>query len=75
VTTPQDYATTFELLDTDGDGLLSAAELKALMLVLGEDITDEAAIEAVRVMDQDGDDLVSLEELAGYLSSRAAPQP
>jgi Ca2+-binding EF-hand superfamily protein len=75
VTTPQDYATTFGLLDTDGDGLLSATELKALMLVLGDDITDEAAIEAVRIMDQDGDDLISLEELAGYLSSRAAPQP
>jgi calmodulin len=75
MTSSADYKTTFELLDTDGDGLLSAAELKALMLVLGEDITDEAAVEAVRIIDQDGDDLISLDELAGYLSSRAAPQP
>jgi len=29
----------------------------------------------VRIIDQDGDDLISLDELAGYLSSRAAPQP
>lgn len=75
MTSPTDYKTTFELLDTDSDGLLSATELKALMLVLGEDITDEAAVEAVRIIDQDGDDLISLDELAGYLSSRAAPQP
>ena len=75
MTSSADYKTTFELLDTDGDGLLSATELKALMLVLGEDITDEAAVEAVRIIDQDGDDLISLDELAGYLSSRAAPQP
>ena len=47
----------------------------AHVLVLGEDITDEAAVEAVRIIDQDGDDLISLDELAGYLSSRAAPQP
>lgn len=75
MTSTADYKTTFELLDTDGDGLISATELKALMLVLGEDITDEAAVEAVRIMDQDGDELVDLEELAGYLSSRAAAQP
>jgi Ca2+-binding EF-hand superfamily protein len=75
VTTPQDYATTFGILDTDGDGLISATELKALMLALGEDITDDAAVAAVRIMDEDGDGLISLDELAGYLSSRAAQQP
>ena len=75
MTSSADYKTTFEPLDTDGDGLLSATELKALMLVLGEDITDEAAVEAVKIIDQDGDDLISLDELAGYLSSWAAPQP
>lgn len=75
MTTTSDYAATFTLLDTDGDGLISATELKALMLALGDEVTDEAAIEAVRIMDTDGDELVSLEELAGFLSSRAAPQP
>ena len=75
MTTTGDYATTFALLDTDGDGRISATELKALMLALGEDVTDEAAVEAVTIMDTDGDGLISLDELAGYLSSRAAPQP
>ena len=66
-----EYRATFELLDADGDGRLSAAELKRLMLALGEDITDEAAVAAVQVVDDDGDGLISLEEFAAYLGSRA----
>jgi Ca2+-binding EF-hand superfamily protein len=66
-----EYAATFDLLDTDGDGRLSAAELKNLMSALGEEITDEAAAEAVGVVDDDGDGLISIEELAEYLDSRS----
>ena len=66
------YAATFELLDADGDGRISAAELKGLMLALGEDLTDEAAIAGVQVVDEDGDGLISLQELADWLSSREA---
>ena len=66
-----DYAATFQLLDVDGDGRISAAELKAFMLAFGEDIPDAAAVQAVQVIDADGDGLISLDELAGYLSSRA----
>jgi Ca2+-binding EF-hand superfamily protein len=66
-----EYAATFDLLDADGDGRLSAAELRNLMSALGEDITDEAAADAVQVVDDDGDGLISIEEFAAYLSSRA----
>ena len=66
-----EYAATFELLDTDGDGRLSAAELKNLMSALGDEITDEAAAQAVDVVDDDGDGLISIEEFASWLSSRA----
>lgn len=67
---PSDYAETFKLIDTNGDGLISAAELKGLMVAVGEEITDEAATEAVRLIDGDGDGLVSLPEFAGFLASR-----
>ena len=67
-----EYAATFELLDTDGDGRLSAAELKNLMSALGDDITDEAAVQAVEVVDDDGDGLISIEEFAAWLSSRTS---
>jgi Ca2+-binding EF-hand superfamily protein len=66
-----DYAATFELIDTDGDGRITAAELKNLMSSLGEEITDEAAEQGVQVVDDDGDGRISLEEFASWLSSRA----
>ena len=62
-----DYATTFALIDLDGDGLISASELKKLMAALGGEVTDEAAAHAVKVLDTDGDGMVSLEELTAYL--------
>jgi calmodulin len=65
-----EYAATFELLDADGDGRISAAELKNLMTALGEDITDEAAVQGVQVVDDDGDGLISIDEFASWLSSR-----
>src|SRR5258708_21457539 len=35
-----EYKMTFELVDADGDGFISAAELKSLMQALGQGITD-----------------------------------
>lgn len=69
------YATTFAMLDKDGDGLVSAAEFKELMGTLGVTYTDETAGRAIAMIDSDGDGLVSLEELATYMSSPAAPPP
>jgi Ca2+-binding EF-hand superfamily protein len=71
----QRYATTFAMLDKDGDGRVSAAEFKELMGSLGVAFTDETAAKAIEMMDADGDGLVSLEELASYMSSPAALRP
>ena len=67
-----EYAATFELLDADGDGRISAAELKNLMTALGEEITDEAAVQGVQVVDDDGDGLISIDEFAAWMSSRTS---
>ena len=69
------YADSFAILDADGDGKISAAELLRLMQALGDDVTEEAATRAVELMDTDGDGLVSLEEFAGWQSSRRAGGP
>ncbi len=69
------YATTFEMLDKDGDGLVSTAEFKEMMAVLGVNFTDETAAQAIEMMDTDGDGLVSLEELATYMSTPGAARP
>jgi Ca2+-binding EF-hand superfamily protein len=68
-----DYETTFALIDIDGDGLISAAELKKLMEALGGEVSDEAALHAVEVLDTNGDGMVSLPELAEYLSNSGTP--
>jgi Ca2+-binding EF-hand superfamily protein len=65
------YAESFALIDADGDGLISAAELVRLMRALGDEVTDEAAAQAVELMDTDGDGQVSLDEFAGYLATRS----
>lgn len=69
------YEATFTMLDADGDGLISSAELKELMASLGQEFDDETTAKAIETMDADGDGLVSLEELAAYLSSPDAPEP
>lgn len=68
------YATTFAMLDKDGDGRVSASEFKELMATLGITFTDENAAKAIAMMDTDGDGLVSLEELATYMSTPGAHQ-
>jgi Ca2+-binding EF-hand superfamily protein len=62
------YAATFEIVDMNKDGHISAAELKLLMKALGEEITEETAAEVVQKMDANGDGEISLEEFAAYMS-------
>ncbi|RCV53812.1 EF-hand domain-containing protein [Marinitenerispora sediminis] len=66
------YAQTFDLVDTDDDGRISAEELRDLMERLGEPVTEERAAEAVRALDSSGDGLISLDEFARFMSERTA---
>jgi Ca2+-binding EF-hand superfamily protein len=62
-----EYADSFELIDANGDGLISAAEFKELMNRLGRDFSDEAAEKAIEIIDTNGDGLVNLDEFAAWL--------
>ena len=66
-----EYAATFNLVDSYGDQRISARELGRLMEVLGSPITLDQAEEAVRSIDSDGDGLISLEEFTAYMRSAA----
>jgi Ca2+-binding EF-hand superfamily protein len=72
VTDTNRYADSFAILDADGDGKISATELVQLMRGLGDDVTDEAAAQAVELMDTDGDGLINLEEFSAYQASHGA---
>ncbi|MEV5496927.1 EF-hand domain-containing protein [Nonomuraea fuscirosea] len=62
-----DYATTFELIDADKDGRISAVELVRLMEVLGQPVTLEAAQAGVQRLDKDGDGLIDIDEFGAFL--------
>ena len=66
-----EYKATFELIDSDDDGFISAAELVRLMTILGEQVTEEQAKGIVRAADSSSDDLISLEEFSSYMASKA----
>ncbi|MFF4234264.1 EF-hand domain-containing protein [Actinomadura geliboluensis] len=68
-----DYRATFELVDVDGDGYISTAELKNLMTKLGQDVTETRAVEVVVAADANRDGKISLEEFTALMEGTARP--
>ncbi|WP_017622491.1 EF-hand domain-containing protein [Nocardiopsis chromatogenes] len=66
-----EYAATFELVDADGDGRISADELVSLMDRLGGKVTRERAEALISAMDADGDGLITLEEYTRFMNERS----
>ncbi|MDA2811026.1 EF-hand domain-containing protein [Nocardiopsis sp. RSe5-2] len=66
-----EYAATFELVDADGDGRISAEELVSLMDRLGGKVTQERAEALISAMDSDGDGLITLEEYTRFMNERS----
>ena len=52
----------FRVFDKDGNGFISAAELRHIMTNLGEKLTDEEVDEMIREADIDGNDQINYEE-------------
>lgn len=63
-----EYKATFELVDGDNDGFVSTEELKRLMQVLGEEVTDEQLAGVMAGADRGGDGLISLQEFADFMA-------
>jgi Ca2+-binding EF-hand superfamily protein len=66
-----EYKATFDLVDVDGDGFISAAELKSLMTALGQEISDARSVEVVVQADHNRDGKISLEEFAEFMAAGA----
>ncbi|KAJ3696531.1 hypothetical protein LUZ61_000236 [Rhynchospora tenuis] len=59
----------FCYFDENGDGKISASELRKCMLVTGEELSSEEAEDAVRLSDSDGDGELSLEDFVKLVES------
>ena len=65
------------MFDKDGNGFISAAELRHVMTNLGEKLTDEEVDEMIREADIDGDGQINYEEFVKMMMCvcPAAPAP
>ena len=64
-----------QVFDKDGNGFISAAELRHVMTNLGEKLTDEEVDEMIREADIDGDGQINYEEFVKMMRAKEAPQP
>ena len=60
----------FRVFDKDGNGFVSAAELRHVMTKLGEKLSDEEVDEMIQAADTDGDGQVNYEEFVHMLVSK-----
>jgi Ca2+-binding EF-hand superfamily protein len=70
-TDADEYAATFRMVDLDGDGFISLAELKALMRALGQEISHARAVEVMVAADGSRDGRLSLAEFARFMAAGA----
>jgi len=69
VNSEEDLLASFKVFDKDGNGFISAAELKHIMLNLGEKLNDEECDEMIKEADVDGDGMVNYSEFVRMMSS------
>lgn len=57
----------FQVLDSDGDGMLSHSELKAVLQNLNQNWADKKLNDVILDIDKNGDGVISQEELLNWL--------
>ncbi|KAK7103641.1 calmodulin-like [Littorina saxatilis] len=63
------FAMVFKTLDTDGDGNVSAAELRAALQNRGQDITSDQIQAMLNTADTDGNGQLSFEEFLKFVTT------
>ncbi|XP_037713366.1 calmodulin [Drosophila subpulchrella] len=59
----------FKLIDRDHDGFIGGQDVRAIMLILGEVVTDEDVRDICRAVDMDGDGHISLLDFMSFMHS------
>ena len=65
-----EFKEAFRVFDKDGNGFISAAELRHIMTNLGEKLTDEEVDEMIREADIDGDGQINYEEFVKVMMAK-----
>jgi len=60
----------FQVIDRDGDGFITEADLKDLLATLGEKVTEEEIADMIKEVDMDGDGKVSYEEFVAMFDMK-----
>ncbi|XP_002984541.2 neo-calmodulin [Selaginella moellendorffii] len=66
--TEEELKEAFKVFDKDRNGLISCAELRDVMINLGEKLTDEEVEEMIREADMDGDGHVNYDEFVKMMA-------
>merc|ERR1712241_1118798 len=70
----EDVRHAFRVFDRDGDGLISAEELKLTMNNLGEPLTDHEVRSMIEEADLDGDGRINFQEFARLMQTQQQQQ-
>jgi calmodulin len=67
--TEEELIEAFKVFDKDGNGFISAAELRHVMTNLGEKLTDDEVDEMIKEADTDGDGQINYHEFVKMMMS------
>merc|ERR1712232_1412284 len=68
--TEEELIEAFKVFDRDGDGFISAGELRHSMTNLGEKLSDLEVDEMIRGADQDGDGQINYDEFVKMMMAK-----
>lgn len=69
VDSDQSLCRTFNMIDRDRDGYVTVQDVRAIMVVLGEVVTDDDIKDICQAVDMDGDGRISLRDFVGFMHS------
>lgn len=68
--TEEEVINAFRVFDKEGNGLISTAELKHIMMTIGDKMTEEEADEMIHEADIDDDGIINYEEFVRMMMAR-----